>query len=122
MLDFARVFPAEHAPNCSKELHGNFHLYQRLRPELVKKFPKPLNSDAFSTFSVDKEEREAGNALIEQATARMHELIEKLAETIVGMRAYELDNSAFNICNEMHRRGVRLSRSARLLNVHLLCF
>jgi hypothetical protein len=49
LLDFARYMPPE--PPV-KHLRGCI-LYRLLRPELVKKFGKPLSADSFSKFGLD---------------------------------------------------------------------
>lgn len=103
-----RVFPAEHFPEGNRERHGNFLMYRRLRPELVKRNPEPLNSDAFSKFCSDAAERRKGDEGVVKATRRLLEKeVPKFAQTLSQMKAYELIDSQFNLCNEMHRRGVR---------------
>ena len=83
-------------------------MYRRLRPELVKRNPEPLNSDAFSRFCADTAERRAGDEGVVKATRRLIEKeIPKFASILTAMKAYELIDSQFNLCNEMHRRGVR---------------
>eukprot|EP00727_Mastigamoeba_balamuthi_P009543 m51a1_g5210 hypothetical protein (1212) ;mRNA; r:242382-246294 len=46
IVDFSRVFP----PQSLSPSHKSGHLYQLLRPEFVRAYPKPLCSDAFSLF------------------------------------------------------------------------
>lgn len=121
------VFPAEYFPEGDRNRHGNFLLYRRLRPELVKHNPasdanrkrnkndpkpqpEPLNSDAFSKFSTDPEERRLGDEGVKRATRRLLEkAIPKMANMLMNMKAYELIDTQFNLCNEMHRLGVRFS-------------
>jgi hypothetical protein len=109
VLDFARVFPTEHFPNGNRQVHGNYQLYRRMRAEFVKTNEEPLNSDALSAFSTDPEERKLGDQLVASAGERLHKIvIPQMATFLTSMRAYELDAASFGICDEMHRRGVRV--------------
>ena len=48
LVDFGRLFPPQD-PHVLFE-GRNRHLYQLLRPEFVARYPRPLCSDAFSSF------------------------------------------------------------------------
>src|SRR5690349_18155845 len=48
------------------------HLFRLLRPELVKKYRKPLCPDGFSRFIKDTEKEEEHNEELTQATSYLH--------------------------------------------------
>lgn len=66
VVDFARVFPPEE-PRLAGE-----HLIHQFRPEFVRKNPKPLNSDAFSSMNADQTEASESEAAIREATDHLH--------------------------------------------------
>lgn len=88
LVDLSRVFPPE-APNASSARMG--HLYRLLRPELVKRFPTPLCSDAFSGFvSASKQDLAEHNKEVRAATDYLHlEVIPKFARKLTARVAYE---------------------------------
>lgn len=49
-LDFSRIFPPEYS-----ESTGSNTLCRLLRPELVKRFHVPLNSDGLTPFSTEED-------------------------------------------------------------------
>jgi hypothetical protein len=59
LLDFARYMPPEPP---SSEVKGSI-LFRLLRPELVRRFGKPLSPDAFSKFGVDQSQIHNGTSL-----------------------------------------------------------
>ena len=63
MLDFARVFP----PTAEADVRKTF-LYKVFRPELVKRFHKPLCSDAFSPFARSDPKRKEHEEEVMEAT------------------------------------------------------
>lgn len=66
------------SPETGKAMRSCY-LYRRLRPELVKNFPTPLSSDAYSPFQ-QPEDREKENEDIRRATMYLEgELVPKLA-------------------------------------------
>lgn len=76
----------------------NRHLYQLLRPELVKKSPVPLSSDAFSKLGKDKAQKEH-NDEVKEAT--------RLLETILIPKfAAYLDRRWVIICAILFLIGV----------------
>ena len=53
------------------------HLWRFLRPEFVKKYPKPLSSDSFSAFyhPAHKKERIADNREVQEATRFLYDAL-----------------------------------------------
>lgn len=102
----------------------NVHLYQLLRPELVKKSPTPLSSDAYSKLGKDKHQTEHNNE-VKEAT--------KILETVVipGFAAYldrrldwvaehfMIDFQRYSLANEVKKidtGGLHLDRSLNSLS------
>lgn len=72
LRDFARVQPPE-APMVNYP--GNSVFYNLLRPEFLKKYPKPLCSDAFSGWIANDPNRKQLNADVEEATAYLFKVV-----------------------------------------------
>jgi len=53
VLDFSRVFPPESTSSGDRRV-----FYYKLRPELVRKFNVPLNSDAFTPWCTHNREHD----------------------------------------------------------------
>ena len=107
MIDFARTFPPE-APG--EGAHPQSIFYRLLRPELVRSFPKPLSSDAFSGW-------QSGDSLSDEMNEDVEEATRKLFESIIPSYPHTSFlthdfQSLFRseICNisDVHRRGINL--------------
>ncbi|ELR22629.1 uncharacterized protein ACA1_010190, partial [Acanthamoeba castellanii str. Neff] len=108
VLDFSRVLP----PTTPSKGKKNGYLYELMRPEFLKKNPKPLSSDAFSPFGVDSATEH--NAEIREATNRL------LKEVIPKFAAY-LDlhyPNAEDLCRHLspliHKEGINVRYLGRL--------
>jgi len=103
MLDFARLWPPE-VP--TQGLQASF-LIRKMRPELVRSFPKPLCSDAFSSFQsgrkVDRDEsnREVFDAFI----FLMKELIPSFTRHLESTITDPLAIRNFRLTPAMHEKG-----------------
>ncbi|KYR00520.1 Histidine kinase A [Tieghemostelium lacteum] len=102
LLDFARVFPPqmkiiENAPPS--------HLYELIRPELVKSNPKPLSSDALTGWGKFDQMAPEHNYEVKEASFRLLlKVIPDFAKTIDIM-----DNSEkreLHLTQELHRVGI----------------
>eukprot|EP00339_Tiarina_fusa_P030413 CAMPEP_0117014872 /NCGR_PEP_ID=MMETSP0472-20121206/11985_1 /TAXON_ID=693140 ORGANISM="Tiarina fusus, Strain LIS" /NCGR_SAMPLE_ID=MMETSP0472 /ASSEMBLY_ACC=CAM_ASM_000603 /LENGTH=550 /DNA_ID=CAMNT_0004718541 /DNA_START=963 /DNA_END=2618 /DNA_ORIENTATION=- len=99
-IDLARLFPPE---TPKQSIKGGF-LYRLLRPELVRQFPKPLSSDAFTMFGAHDAEKH--DAEVRQATEFLH-------SHVIPEFASSLANENPNICIsdiliKMHRAGINI--------------
>jgi len=110
IIDTARLFPPE-VPIPG--LKGS-HLYRLLRPELVKKNPVPLCSDAFSRFLL--ENRQKFEQDIVEITQRLYKVI--IPEAALELSDYYLKNPLdpeqdmndefTRLISELHRKGINL--------------
>lgn len=104
LVDFARYCP----PEPPQPGHRGSNLYRLLRPELVKKYPKPLSSDAFSNLgnhdsaTHNNEVKEAFLFLFNQV---VHECASEVCEV---SKAYGDHEVASEVVACIHRHGVNL--------------
>ena len=106
-LDAARLFPPEAR---SKEISSprGVWLYELLRPELVKKFSKPLSSDAFSSFQrFDEDKKEHNNDVIEATNMMMEKCVPKVAEIVNDL---EKELKTRNLAQILHENGVNIRK------------
>jgi Clustered mitochondria/Translation initiation factor eIF3 subunit 135 len=109
LLDLARTFPPE-TPQPRRIRNG--HLWRMLRPEWVRRHPRPLSSDAFSSFAINDPDMKAQNAEVAEATKQL---------LSVGVRrcckeaAWEVKESlerdalsSLSVTTVLHRRGVNM--------------
>jgi tetratricopeptide (TPR) repeat protein len=108
LLDLARTFPPE-TPRAGVQAG---HLYQLLRPEVVRAFGKPLCSDAFSGFVANDPRLHEFNADIDEATRFLHShIIPACSKEIVWtlLEAHEESKlHTVSVVELMHRSGVNL--------------
>ena len=102
IIDYARVYPpeamAEGAPKAS-------YLYNLLRPELVKRNPIPLSSDAFSRFG--GHDKDAHNTEVLKATQRLHKnIIPTFAAWLDSQDERKL--KGLRLTQLMHREGINM--------------
>eukprot|EP01103_Thecamoeba_quadrilineata_P002468 TRINITY_DN12422_c0_g1_i1.p1 TRINITY_DN12422_c0_g1~~TRINITY_DN12422_c0_g1_i1.p1 ORF type:complete len:1100 (+),score=240.39 TRINITY_DN12422_c0_g1_i1:58-3357(+) len=145
LLDFARVMPPEAPPlailyylfnntvydvgsvvqfdpNLAPIIRHNlknFSIYQRLRPEFVKNYHKPLCSDAFSKFMLEAEQRAVNREIIEATLHLYKSTIPECAKVLPGLlskcpRDRALD-SCFRLTEIMHSRGVNVRHLGRVV-------
>eukprot|EP01125_Pyxidicula_operculata_P015664 TRINITY_DN5340_c2_g1_i1.p1 TRINITY_DN5340_c2_g1~~TRINITY_DN5340_c2_g1_i1.p1 ORF type:complete len:1424 (-),score=265.73 TRINITY_DN5340_c2_g1_i1:99-4370(-) len=101
LIDTARLFPPE-------EGSGQEYLYRLLRPELVKRYPKPLSSDAFSPFvpygdnstEQDQEEIRAATKWLKQDI--IPNFIEKINSGDIQIHSID------QIKHRVHQEGINL--------------
>ena len=127
LIDFARIFPPEaplsFLPPAVAALFDtrmavqvgqpkNPHLYQLLRPELVRQWPEPLCSDAFSGFIAQDPEQHNHNMACVQATSFMlTTLTETCAKEFLWAVAEQMIHNKVTdtvVSQYLHRRGVNL--------------
>jgi hypothetical protein len=112
VLDFARTFPPE-APAPGENPQSIF--YRLLRPELVRRFPKPLSSDAFSGWQLYDPNNADMNHDVVEATEFLHtEVIANYHDGWMSQEFQEFFKSEFcNIC-DLHRKGINIRHLGRL--------
>ena len=123
-IDLARLFPPE-TPN--KKFVGGF-LYHLLRPELVKKYDKPLSSDAFTLFG--EHDADKHNTDVRNASEFLHsKIIPDFANFISNYCEYSSspdnneDISIDKILIKLHRAGINIRYlgkvRSKVTNIHL---
>jgi hypothetical protein len=105
LVDFARVFPPQLKMRRDRKPR---HLYELLRPELVKSNPKPLSSDALTGWGThDPENCKIHNTEVKEATLRLYfEVIPKFAERLNKLTYNEMEN--VRLIEECHREGINI--------------
>eukprot|EP01126_Amoeba_proteus_P011855 TRINITY_DN14848_c0_g1_i2.p1 TRINITY_DN14848_c0_g1~~TRINITY_DN14848_c0_g1_i2.p1 ORF type:complete len:324 (-),score=42.48 TRINITY_DN14848_c0_g1_i2:2-973(-) len=108
MVDTARLFPP--AANLKKEgrflkqphrEQKNKHLYQLLRPELVKSNQLPLSSDAGSKLGKDKHQREHDEE-VKEATRRLEQIVIPSFASYLDRRYLMLHQRPVSDLGELH--------------------
>ena len=85
-----------------------------LRPELVRRFKLPLNSDAFTSFYTHT--KEIDDKEVEDATRfLLSEVVPEFAQRLGRMPVLMYRDSSIGIIEEMHREGVRIYLAAFIL-------
>ncbi|KAH3765084.1 Histidine kinase A [Pelomyxa schiedti] len=103
LLDFSRTFPPEAPPSASKT---RSHLFELLRPELVRQFSTPLCSDAWSRFMHDQENEAKLNHDVLCASEYLHkEAIPNCARQLVE-KIFEESAWDFPLKTVVHSWGV----------------
>lgn len=112
VLDFARTFPPE-APAPGENPQSIF--YRLLRPELVRRYPKALSSDAFSGWQLYDPENASMNQDVVDATEFLHkEVIGTYSDSWMSTEFQEFFRSEMcNIC-DLHRKGINIRHLGRL--------
>jgi hypothetical protein len=101
-IDLARLFPPE-TPNSS--IPGGF-LYRLLRPELVRTFPKPLSSDAFTLFG--KHDSDTHDSEVRQATEFLHHhVIPEFAKSL-NLTPPNSSIAIEELLEKLHRSGINI--------------
>eukprot|EP01117_Protostelium_nocturnum_P009974 TRINITY_DN3553_c0_g2_i2.p1 TRINITY_DN3553_c0_g2~~TRINITY_DN3553_c0_g2_i2.p1 ORF type:complete len:1352 (+),score=427.65 TRINITY_DN3553_c0_g2_i2:374-4429(+) len=115
LVDVSRLFPPSFIPQRPQKVHGSIW-YRLLRPEFMKKYKKPLSSDAFSVMGHDGQK--VHNREVVQATLFLEKkVIPKVAQELDEWFATQLfsfshsdpallSESCKNILTLMHRAGV----------------
>jgi Translation initiation factor eIF3 subunit 135/Tetratricopeptide repeat len=102
LLDFSRTFP----PRRQDRRLKNSHLFHLLRPELVKSYPKPLCSDAYSGF-VHVHSSDEHICEVDMATAvLLGEIIPRLAADLNALDAEA--RASVDVKAALHSEGVNL--------------
>eukprot|EP01132_Coremiostelium_polycephalum_P007447 gene7447-9152_t len=102
LLDFARVFPpqmklVENSPPS--------HLYELIRPELVKSNPKPLSSDSLTGWGKFDSKSSEHNYEVKEATFRLFlYVIPKFAHYLDHLDY--TDKKELHLTQELHRVGI----------------
>lgn len=105
-VDLARLFPPE-APPLALQSHPRAIYFRMLRPELVRAFPNPLSSDAFTNFGASDELCTEHNSEVEQATKHLQSVV--LPQFAKWMcTSSSTVNSFSSLVYHMHRRGINL--------------
>ena len=102
-IDLARLFPPE---TPKKSITGASYLFRLLRPELVRKFPKPLSSDAFTMFGIHDSEKH--DAEVRQASEYLHNVV---IPEFANCLSNDHDNhniSIDDIIIKLHRAGINI--------------
>jgi len=99
LVDFSRTFPCE---KPRRDITGS-HLFRLLRPELVKEFPRPLCSDAFSNFTSAEYNDEVAAATEHLLNDRIPNLAASLPEMLENS-----DKGVLRITEVVHARGVNI--------------
>ncbi|KAH3742853.1 Histidine kinase A [Pelomyxa schiedti] len=126
LLDFSRTFPPEW-PNRSPQAI----FYELVRPELVRKWPVPLSSDAFSRFEMSDQKAEDHQIELTKLSAHLHGVVipqfaqeldkidcvnenngasESIDKYFAKMRSNQIE-ATFNelrLVERMHRQGINL--------------
>eukprot|EP01105_Mastigella_eilhardi_P019239 TRINITY_DN4515_c0_g1_i4.p1 TRINITY_DN4515_c0_g1~~TRINITY_DN4515_c0_g1_i4.p1 ORF type:complete len:1994 (+),score=419.79 TRINITY_DN4515_c0_g1_i4:519-5984(+) len=112
LVDFARVFPPTADENVAKT-----HLYHLLRPEFVtsKEYcPKPLSSDAFSSFG-GEDNATTHNAEVREATRVLFQKrIPAFAAWLEGRNCADL-KLPHQFAELLHRNGINVRYAALVL-------
>jgi len=94
-------------PTPPSETAKNSRLYARFRPEMVKKNPIPLSSDAFSDLQSTLDQKENNEEIIDAYHLLMDVVIPSLASSLnEAYLSNPLDNA--QLVEEVHGRGVNL--------------
>ena len=113
ILDCARLFP----PTTPVKGIQCVHLFRLLRPEFVKKYKKPLSSDAFSSFATGEVVKENQEAT--EATKHLKkEVIPNFAKEL-NRRYAETSIEGLNLVEELHFSGINC-RYLGMLRKHLI--
>ena len=129
LIDFARVFPPEYFTRETWE--KGQHLYQQLRPELVRTNSVPLSSDALSNFGLI--DSETHNFEVQQATQRLLQEVRVQRDRshifpvyllvilfgncqVIPSFARQMERSVksgqsitgFQLCSDLHRFGINM--------------
>ncbi|GAM26590.1 hypothetical protein SAMD00019534_097650 [Acytostelium subglobosum LB1] len=102
LLDFARVFPPilklnDHSPPS--------HLYELIRPELVKSNTKPLSSDAFTGWGKFDPNTHEHNYEVKEASYRLFlQVIPKFASFLQSLEITDMNE--LHLTQELHRVGI----------------
>ncbi|KAL6056200.1 Clu domain-containing protein [Balamuthia mandrillaris] len=105
LLDVARVFP----PETPKPGIKCGHLFRLLRPELVKKYPIPLCSDAFSYFILEHNPMEHNSEVAEATAFLENELVPGFTSRL---RRHEPSN--YLLIESMHQWGINVRYLGRI--------
>lgn len=103
MLDFSRLWPPE-VP--TKGLKASF-LTRKLREELVRSFPRPLCSDAYSNFQtgplseIQENNQDCSEAFFFLVNSVIPSLTSQLEQQITDPKEIE----KFDITSRMHEKG-----------------
>lgn len=114
LLDFSRVFPPCTPPVGMRSAY----LYRLLRGEFVRRWPKPLCSDAFSNFTKGLPSAEADNEEVRQATEHLRtRSIAEFAAMLLSLPTSMIAN--FPFIQSLHTHGINV-RYLGLLRQHLV--
>jgi hypothetical protein len=126
VLDFARVFPPE-APDAMQyaddpagaPVDRSRRIFcDLLRPELVRRHPVPLSSDAFSNFQAADRRAAQLNAQVRAATRELHErVIPEYADSLPLEPSWSKLRST-PVVEGLHSRGISV-RHLGLVRSHL---
>ncbi|GBG31454.1 TPR repeat-containing protein yrrB [Hondaea fermentalgiana] len=137
VVDFARLFPPQPPHHLLaallREADGfqtqaniqtleaqapvqGHHLVYMLRPELVRAFPTPLSSDAFSRFASRRPEHAHFERNVEEAAGHLIKIvIPRVARILDASRPAHatfgkdgIERRSRQICREMHAKGVNM--------------
>jgi hypothetical protein len=115
VLDCARIFP----PETPLPDRRGANLYRLLRPEFVKKYHRPLSSDAFSGFQHPSESKELNQAVADATLFLWTQVIPEAAVLLDKMHEELILTEDFSMTEFMHRQGINMRYLGRILR-HLL--
>jgi hypothetical protein len=121
MIDFARLFPPEPPTATGAGAGGvprrkGVHLYELLRPELVRSHDTPLSSDAGTFFSRGQPDAEATAAAAVACAERLHDRCIPLLAIWLSADggATQRAPSCAALVDEAHRRGINCRHLGRV--------
>eukprot|EP01119_Soliformovum_irregulare_P020844 TRINITY_DN6817_c0_g1_i2.p1 TRINITY_DN6817_c0_g1~~TRINITY_DN6817_c0_g1_i2.p1 ORF type:complete len:1128 (-),score=345.63 TRINITY_DN6817_c0_g1_i2:76-3459(-) len=112
LLDFSRTFPPE-KPDGGK---GSY-LYKLLRPELVRKYEKPLCSDSYSNFIADHNPKEHNDEVDAATNFLKTKIIPEFAKVLAGSNPHD---PSFSLVQNLHCYGINL-RYVGIVRSHMTC-
>lgn len=103
LVDTARVFPPAATKKGLPASKGS-HLYQCLRPELVKLNPVPLSSDAFSKWGASSSDQKLHNMEVKDATRRLEEVIIPAFASYLDKEMWKSQHDRHHISNFLDQK------------------
>ena len=113
--DFSRIMP----PVTPTGVPGG-HLYMLFRPEFVKKYKKPLCSDAYSRFVQNQPDREEHKKEVDEATEHLlnsviPEFSVTLVKTLDETKELRGDFTSFRLTEYLHSFGINVRYLGQVL-------
>ncbi|EFA81515.1 hypothetical protein PPL_05504 [Heterostelium album PN500] len=112
-LDFARLLPPQaYFDDSGNAIAHRDVFYRLLRPEFLRTWEKPLNSDAFTGWSSCDPDQEQHNQDVADATKHLFDVV--IRQAALELEARTEDEESFDVAVEVHKLGINLRHLGRL--------